>query len=387
MTKNLTILGSTGSIGTQALEVVDNLGINIVALTANNNIDLLEEQIKRYKPSFVSVSSEALAKELKRRIESLPKLTTEILFGEEGLCEIARLDEADTVLTSIVGTAGLRPTMEAIKKGKTIALANKETLVAAGKIVMQSIKDYNAKILPVDSEHSAIMQCLMGNNENEIEKILLTASGGPFRGYTFDKLKDVTLEQALKHPNWSMGKKITVDSASMMNKGLEVIEARWLFDVLPKNIEVVVHPQSIIHSMVEFKDSAVIAQLGMPDMKVPIQLALTYPVRAKNSFPKLNIFDICTLDFEKPDLNTFRCLKLAFDSLSCSGTMPCVLNAANEISVDAFLKREINFIDIMYVIEKTMNKHDIIQKPTLDEVLESDRWARIMAKEIISGII
>lgn len=369
MIKYISIIGSTGSIGTQTLDCVRNLGIKVEGLSANSNIELLEQQIKEFSPKIVSVGTEALAIELKKKIGN----KCEILFGLQGLIAVATMPSAELVVTSIVGIAGLIPTVEAIKKGKNIALANKETLVAAGALVMELARANNVQILPVDSEHSAIFQCLRCGNKNEVEKLILTASGGPFRGYTKERLKEVTLAQALKHPNWSMGHKVTIDSATMMNKGLEVIEARWLFD---SKIEVVVHPQSVIHSMVEYVDGSVIAQLGAPDMRLPIQYAITYPKRAEANFSKLDFTKLSALTFEKPDIEAFKCLKLAFEALKTGGTMPAVMNAANEIAVGLFLQEKIKFYQIADIVEDIMLKHIVNIKPSIDDIIEVDKWAR-----------
>jgi 1-deoxy-D-xylulose-5-phosphate reductoisomerase len=378
LTENISILGSTGSIGTQTLEVVREMGgINIAALTAGSNIDLLEVQAKEFQPELVCVMDENKALELKKRLAGSK---TEVVSGMDGLIAAATISSADTVVNSVVGNIGLRPTVEAIKAGKNIALANKETLVTSGELVMKLLKKNNVNMYPVDSEHSAIFQSLQGNSMNKIENIWLTASGGPFRGRT--DLSGVTLADALNHPNWSMGKKITIDSATMMNKGLEVIEAKWLFDVDLDQIKVVVHPQSIVHSMVEYEDGAVIAQMGEPDMKVPIQYALTYPKRVKNTFPKLNFFERSNLTFEKPDMKVFRCLALAFEAIKTGGTMPTVLNAANEIAVAKFLNGKISFVDIPMLIEKTMNTYNVKYDYSLEDVLEADSWAREFAERL-----
>ena len=372
MAENISILGSTGSIGTQTLEVVREIGgIKVSALTSNSNIDLLEVQAKEFKPELVCVMSEKKAIELKKRLSAL---NCEVVYGMEGLIAAAEISSADTVVNSVVGNIGLRPTVAAIKAGKNIALANKETLVTSGELVMKLLEENKVKMYPVDSEHSAIFQSLQGNDMNKIENIWLTASGGPCRGKS--DLSKVTLEDALNHPNWSMGRKITIDSATMMNKGLEVIEAKWLFNVDLDRIKVVVHPQSIVHSMVEYEDGAVIAQLGVPDMKVPIQYALTYPKRVKNNFPKLNFFEHNSLTFEKPDLKVFKCLALAFDAIKTGGTLPAVLNGANEIAVDKFLKGQVGFTDIPMLIEKAMSAYTVKYDYTLEDVLEADSFAR-----------
>ena len=381
--KKISILGSTGSIGTQTLDVVrkNRDKFEVVAISANSSINLLLEQIKEFKPRYVAVYNENSAKELKEMIPSDIKI--EVLSGMEGLIIISSLDEIDVLLTAIVGMIGLVPTLEAIKKGKTIALANKETLVTAGQLVMEEAKKRNVAIIPVDSEHSAIFQCLNGESKKEIESIILTASGGPFRGKSKNDLINVTKNEALKHPNWSMGRKISIDSSTLMNKGLEVIEAKWLFDVNPDKIDVVVHPQSIIHSMVQFVDSSIIAQMGCPDMKLPIQYALTYPERILNDFERLDFSKLSSLTFEKPDLNTFPCLKLAYDSLNMGGTYSAVLNASNEVLVNEFLEDKIKFYDIPYYIEKTLDAHKSIEKPTLEEILYTDNWSREFVKKCI----
>ncbi len=381
MNKNIVILGATGSIGTQALEVVENLkNINIVGLSTNTNIDILEKQIRKYNPMYVCVTNIEKANILK---ENIKDTKTQILTGEEGLIKLATLDNVDTILNSLVGNVGLLPTIYGIRAKKHIALANKETLVSAGELVIKEAKKYNVNIYPIDSEHSAIFQCLQGNKYDEIEKIILTASGGPFRDHT--SLENVTLKEALNHPNWSMGKKITIDSATLMNKGLEVIEAKWLFNVDVDKIEVIIHPQSIIHSMVEYKDSAIMAQLGTPDMKVPIQYALAYPSRIKNDFEKLDLLKYNNLTFKKPDYELFPCLKYAFDAIKIGGTMPCVLNASNEIAVEYFLKEKIKFTDIPKIVYKTMEEHKNKNKLnySLEDVLQADKFARDFAKNLI----
>lgn len=382
--KYVSILGSTGSIGTQTLEIAKQNPdkIKIVGLSSNSNIDLLEQQIKAFKPHLVAVMNEEKASELRKRIGNCP----EVLSGIEGLCAVASLSEADIILTAVTGMIGLEPTLRAIEKGKDIALANKETLVAGGHLVMAKAKEKGIKIYPVDSEHSAIFQCLMGNNIKDLHKVILTASGGPFKGYSLEDLKEVTLERALKHPNWSMGRKITIDSATLMNKGFEVIEAKWLFNLKKEQIEVVVHPQSIVHSLVEFKDHSTIAQMGYPDMKVPIQLALFYPDRVENNIESLNLAQVATLTFEKPDISVFRCLGLAYESIKIGGSMPTVLNAANEIAVEAFLDKKVHFTEISQILEKVMNKHNTVDNPDLDEVLEVDKWARALASNVIGRL-
>ncbi|NLJ87186.1 MAG: 1-deoxy-D-xylulose-5-phosphate reductoisomerase [Epulopiscium sp.] len=375
--KKISILGSTGSIGTQTLDVVRNIeGFEVKALSTNKNIDLLEKQIEEFHPKKVAVMDEEKAYELKKRIGS----KIEILKGLEGLIEIAVMDEIDTLVTSVVGVIGLIPTYKAIQNKKNIALANKETLVTAGKIIMEEAKKNNVSIYPVDSEHSAIFQCLQGNPLNPVSRLILTASGGPFRSKSLKELENVTVKEALKHPNWEMGAKITIDSATMMNKGLEVIEARWLFDVELNKIEVLIHPQSIIHSMVEFEDGSIIAQMGEPDMRLPIQYALTYPKRVKNNWPKVNFAERNLLSFENPDLSVFKCLQLAYDALKIGGSMPAVLNAANEVAVDKFLKKEIAFLDIPRIIQDVMDKHELVENPSLSDIVNVDDWARKICK-------
>jgi len=373
MTKSISILRSTGSIGVQTLDVARNLGIRVAGLAANTSIDKLESQVREFLPEVVAVGNEELAKVLAERLKDLD---VEVISGMEGFKRVASLETVDTVVTSVVGIAGLIPTMEAIKNKKNIALANKETLVTAGEIVMGEALKAGIAILPVDSEHSAIFQSLMGNNIKDVSRIILTASGGPFRGKSSKELENVTLAEALKHPNWNMGSKITIDSATLMNKGLEVIEAKWLFGLDLDKIKVVVHPQSIIHSMVEYIDGSVIAQLGSPDMRLPIQFALTYPERKHNNFSKLDLLKCGCLTFEEPDMKSFPCLKLAFEALRIGSTMPAVMNAANEEAVGLFLKEKIKFVDIPNAIEKVMSKHAIVNNPTIEDILEVDLWAR-----------
>lgn len=381
MAKNISILGSTGSIGTQTLDVVREIGgINVKAITANNNIELLEKQIREFNPDIAAVMNEEMAEKLKERVKDCG---TKILSGIDGLIEAAVYKESDTVVTSVVGNIGIVPTFEAIKAGKNIALANKETLISAGELIINAVKKYDVKLYPVDSEHSAIFQCLRGNEDNKIRRILLTASGGPFRGRKREELLNVRAEDALKHPNWSMGKKVTIDSASLMNKGLEVIEAKWLFGVDVEDIEVLIHPQSIVHSAVEYEDGAVIAQMGEPDMKVPIQYALTYPKRIKNSFPKIDFAQRNSLTFEKPDMDTFKCLSLAYRAIKTGGTMPTVMNGANEMAVAAFLENKIGFLDIADIIEKTMMSYNVKYDYTVEDLVEADKWARNFSNNLI----
>lgn len=369
--RTIAIIGSTGSIGTQTLDVVRaNADIRVGALAAGDNIELLEKQVREFKPELVSVKSEDKAKSLKI---ALSDFNCKIVYGMEGLIEVATYKHAELVVTAIVGMIGIRPTIEAIKAGKDIALANKETLVTAGHLIMRLAEEYHVRILPVDSEHSAIFQCLHGEKENKIAKLLITASGGPFRGKKREDLMDVTVEDALKHPNWSMGRKITIDSATLVNKGLEVIEARWLFNVMPENIEVVVQPQSIIHSMVEFEDGAIKAQLGTADMRLPIQYALYYPERRFLSGERLDFSKISGIITEKPDRETFQGLDLAYNAIKTGGSMPTVLNAANECAVAKFLNKDIKFLQIYDIIEACMKAHTVIPDPTLDEILETER--------------
>ncbi|WP_312702432.1 1-deoxy-D-xylulose-5-phosphate reductoisomerase [Sedimentibacter sp.] len=380
--KYISILGSTGSIGTQTLEVVREHAdrLKVCAITGNNNIRLLKEQILEFEPELCSVMSEEKASELRKMLPA--DCRTEITSGMEGLVQAAEFGKSEIIVTAISGMIGLKPTVAAIKKHKKIALANKETLVTGGSYIMELAEKYNAPILPVDSEHSAIFQCLMANDYKAVNKILLTASGGPFRGRDTEYLKNVTVEDALKHPNWSMGKKITIDSATLMNKGLEVIEAKFLFDIEPEQIEVLVHPQSIIHSGVEFVDHSTIAQLGLPDMRVPIQFALFYPERTDNSYKSLSLTDIGTLTFEKPDMEVFKCLRLAFDALKAGGTMPAVLNASNEVCVDLFLNKKISFLDIGNINEQVMLKHSPVKIDSIETITEAEEWTRRIIKDM-----
>lgn len=378
--RKISILGSTGSIGTQTLEVVENLeNIKVMAITGNSNITLLEEQARKFQPELVAVMDEENAEVLK---EKLADMDICVVSGMDGLVEAATYDGVDTVVTSVVGNVGLKPTFEAIRAGKNIALANKETLVSAGQLVMDLAKKHNIKIYPVDSEHSAIFQSLQGNEGNKIERILLTASGGPFRGKKREDLLDVTAADALKHPNWSMGNKITIDSATLMNKGLEVMEAKWLFDVDVDQIEVLIHPQSIVHSAVEYEDGAIMAQMGEPDMRVPIQYALTYPKRVKSPFPRVDFMQRSNLTFDQPDMETFQCLSLAYRALKTGGTLPAVLNGANEVAVARFLKGDIGFLQISELIEQTMDAYTVKQEYTLEDLLEADAWAKNYAAKV-----
>lgn len=379
--KNVAILGSTGSIGKSSLEVLSNFPeqFNVQYLTINKNIDGIVEQIQQFKPRGVVVLDEVASRELKTRIPD----STEILCGEEGLLEIVQRDDVDIVISSLVGFAGLKPTMKAIEAKKKIALANKETLVVAGEIIMNLVRQHGVALLPVDSEHSAILQCLVGEDNKHVAKIILTASGGPFRTKSKDELKHVTIEQALNHPNWKMGSKITIDSATLMNKGLEVIEAHWLFGVMPDKIDVVIHPQSIIHSMVEFVDGSVKAQLGMPDMKIPIQYALTYPERAQSAFARVSFPQLKEMTFFEPDREKFPCLQLAFNAIKTGGTMPAVMNAANEIAVEKFLDDKITFLRIPQLISKAMGAHVSKTHPTIDDIIDADVWARHYVKSLV----
>ena len=369
--KHLAIIGSTGSIGTQTLEIARwNQDIKICALSAGRNIDLLEKQAREFRPEIVGLWDEKLADELKDRLKDMD---IRVVSGMDGLIEIAEYKTSDILVTAIVGMIGIRPTVAAIKAGKDIALANKETLVTAGHIIMPLAKEKGVSILPVDSEHSAIFQSLQGNTHDSIKKILLTASGGPFRGKSREFLKHVKLEDALKHPNWSMGRKITIDSATMVNKGLEVIEAKWLFDVAPENIQVVIQPQSIIHSMVEYKDGAVIAQLGTPDMKLPIQYALFYPERRYMPGDRLDFTKLSSIVIETPDMDTFLGLRYAYEAIGIGGSMPTVFNAANEYAVKQFLDRKIDFLDIYDIIRASMDHHKLIENPDIDEILATEQ--------------
>jgi len=368
--KNLVILGSTGSIGTQTLDIVRmQEGFKVLAIAAYKNVTLIEQQIREFKPSYAVMWDEAAYADLKSRVSDL---NITVLQGMEGLITISSLPEADMVVTALVGMIGIRPTIAAIKAGKTIALANKETLVTAGHIIMPLAREYNVPILPVDSEHSAIFQSMNGENHGTVSKILLTASGGPFRGKSYDELKKMTVEDALKHPNWSMGRKITVDSASLVNKGLEVIEAKWLFDVEAEDVQVLIHPQSIIHSMVEYRDGAIIAQLGVPDMKLPIQYAMFYPDRKPMTGNRVDFFKIRSLEFYEPDKETFKGLKFAYNAIAEGGAKPTVFNAANEMAVARFLNKEIGFTDIYDYIETAMDSVKNISDPTVDEILETE---------------
>ncbi len=378
--KNIVILGSTGSVGRQTLEVIEAMEgrFNLVALTANSSVDIMASQVRKFKPKYVVMMNDKAAKELKYKLTSS---RTKVLTELEGLIDVATLKEVDLVVNSVVGSVGVKPTIEAIRAGKDIGLANKETLVTAGSIVMAEAKENDVKILPIDSEHNAIFQALNGEDRSKIKRIILTASGGPFREATADKLKEVTVKEALNHPNWDMGGKITIDSATLMNKGLEVIEAKWLFDLEFDQIDVVVHPQSIVHSLVEYKDHSTIAELGYPDMKVPIQYALTYPERRVNDLKPLSLSRIQELTFEEPRKDLFPCLDYAYQAGKIGGTMPAVMNAANEVAVDKFLNNEIKFLEIPKLISMVMDKHNLISNPTLEDIFKVDSWAREVARK------
>lgn len=381
--KKIAILGSTGSIGTQALEVIDAHPdqFEVEVLTANSSTELLIQQAKKFKPNTVVITNEAKYEEVH---SALDPLDIKVYTGENALCQVVEMDSIDIVLTALVGYSGLKPTLSAIEAGKNIALANKETLVVAGELVTALAEEKGVNIYPVDSEHSAIFQCLVGEFHNPIEKIILTASGGPFRGRDTTFLKTVTKEQALKHPNWDMGAKVTIDSASLMNKGLEVIEAKWLFNLSFNQIEVVVHPQSIVHSLVQFNDGSIKAQLGLPDMRLPIQFALAYPERLHSDFQRFNFADYPALNFEQPDMKTFRNLGLAFEAMKKAGNQPCVLNAANEVAVDCFLKDKIGFLEMSDMIESCLNKVSFISSPNLEDYVNTDKETRILALEYIN---
>lgn len=382
MKKRIAILGSTGSIGTQTLEVIEqNPGhFEVEVLTANNSVDLLVEQAKKFKPNMVVVTNECRYDFVREALRNEP---VKVFAGREAMNQVVQLDTVDMVMSALVGYAGLIPTLHAIQAGKQIALANKETLVVAGEIITREAVKHNVSIYPVDSEHSAIFQCLAGEHMNEIEKIYLTASGGPFRGFNQEQLAKVTAADALKHPNWNMGAKITVDSASMMNKGFEVIEAKWLFDLTPRQIDVVVHPQSIVHSLVQFRDGSMKAQMGLPDMKLPIQYALHFPRRLASSFKRFSFLDYPALTFEQPDTKIFRNLALAFEALNQGGNMPCILNAANEVVVHAFLKGKVSFIAMPDIIGESMQKMNFVKNPVLDDYIQTDRETRLLTASLI----
>ena len=369
MTRSIALLGSTGSIGRQTLEVARELGLSVAALTANRSVDLIEQQAREFSPRLAVLYDEDAARELRVRLSDTK---IQVLSGMEGLLAAATAEDADTVVTAVMGMIGLKPTLAAIEKKKRIALANKETLVCAGELVVDAAEKYGAEIVPVDSEHSAIFQSLNGERHNKIHKILLTASGGPFRGKKSEELMEIKVEDALKHPNWSMGRKITIDSSTMVNKGLEVIEAKWLFNVAPENIQVVIQPQSIIHSMVEYVDGAIIAELGTPDMKLPIQYALYYPERRFLPGDRVDFWTLGKLEFEKPDTDTFYGLELAYEAGRKGGSLPTVFNAANELAVSQFLNREIKYLEITEIIEDCMKAHKNIENPTLEQILETE---------------
>jgi 1-deoxy-D-xylulose-5-phosphate reductoisomerase len=382
MKQSLAILGSTGSIGTQTLDVVrENPNLfDVYAITANNSVDKLIAQAREFNPEVVVVGNEAHYNTLKNALADLP---IKVFAGRDAIAQVAAMDAVTTVVTAMVGYSGLAPTIAAVKASKRIALANKETLVVAGDLITRLVQEYKAAILPVDSEHGAIFQCLVGEHDKEVEKIILTASGGPFRNHTIDQLRHVKAADALKHPTWQMGAKITIDSASLMNKGFEVIEAKWLFGLRPDQIDVVIHPQSIIHSMVQFRDSSIKAQMGLPDMRLPIQYALTYPTRVQTSFERLDFAKCTNLTFEQPDTTRFRNLALAFEALNQGGNMPCVLNAANEVVVAAYLNDQIGFLEMSNVIEQVMSRMAFISQPTYEDYVACDREARILTTEFL----
>ena len=383
--KKIVILGSTGSIGVTALRVIrqNPEKYKVVGLTAGRNVRLLLRQIAEFKPKAVAVLQEKDKEWLKSEVQDQ---FIEVYSGEEGFVKVATIAESDIVISSIMGAAGLIPTFSAIKAGKDIALANKETIVMAGPIVVEEVKKRGVFIIPVDSEHSAIFQSIQGHPKDDIKRVILTASGGPFKDASLEEMANVTPEQALKHPNWKMGKKITIDSATMMNKGLEVIEARWLFDIPVDKIDILVHPQSIVHSMVEYKDGSIIAQLGIPDMSIPISYALSYPHHVENDLPSLELDKIKVLSFEKPDLKRFKCIRLAYEAIKIGGSMPAVMNGANEVAVEAFLRKEIGFLDIPDIIERVMSVHEPFPVDSIASVMEADRWARQKAEDIIKSI-
>ncbi len=384
--KNISVMGSTGSIGLNALKVIESRPeeYRIIALAAGRNIDLLMKQILRFQPVVAAVSEDGLARDLKEKLKGRSK--TEILSGSEGFREVASLEEADTVISAISGAAGLVPTYRAVEAGKNIALANKETMVMAGPLIMDLAKANDVSILPIDSEHSAIFQALQGHYREDLKRIILTASGGPFRDVPKKKLKIITPEAALKHPNWDMGKKISIDSATLMNKGLETIEAKWLFGLDIDQIDIVIHPESIVHSMVEYRDGSVIAQLGIPDMITPISYALSYPRHVETGLPSLRLEKVRTLTFKKPDMERFECLALALKASEMGESMPVVMNGANEIAVDYFLRGKIGFLQIPRVIEETMEIHDSFSIDNIEKILEADKWARKTAEEVLRGM-
>ena len=383
MKKNIAILGSTGSIGIQTLDVIQNNKelFNAEILIAGQNSNLLINQAKVFKPKIVVINDESKYKHIK---EELKHENIKVYAGKKEIINAVKNKSIDTVVSAVVGYSGLEPTISAIEGGKNIALANKETLVVAGELINNLIKKYKVKMYPIDSEHSAIYQCILGEEKNKYEKIILTASGGPFKGFKKSQLEKVTPNEALNHPKWKMGKKISIDSATLMNKGLEVIEAKWLFNIDPKNIEVVIHPEAIIHSMVQFIDGSIKAQLGVPDMKIPIQFALTSPYRIDSNFPRLSFNEKLSLNFEKPDLNTFKNLKLAFQAIKEGGNKPCILNAANEVVVDSFLKKEIKFLEMSDIIEECLNKMEYIANLNFEDYVEIDKKTRVLTKKLIN---
>jgi 1-deoxy-D-xylulose-5-phosphate reductoisomerase len=383
--KNIAIIGSTGSIGAKALKVIEANpdSYRVVALAAGTNIDLLLKQIEQFRPLAASIMDGALAEDLRRRFRN--HLGTKIFVGTEGVVHVATMGEVDTVISAISGAAGLGPTYAAIEAGKNIALANKETMVMAGPLIMRNAKRQGVSIVPIDSEHSAILQSLQGHNREDLRRIILTASGGPFLDWSFEAMKGVTPKQALKHPNWRMGKKITIDSATLMNKGLEAIEAKWLFDLAIEQISILVHPQSVVHSMVEYKDGSIIAQMGVPDMVTPISYALSYPRHLETPLPPLNFEDIGTLSFMKPDTVRFPCLDLAIRAAQIGGSMPAVLNGVNEVAVDSFLRGKIGFLEIPEVIEKTMEAHEPFEIDSIEAVMEADAWAREAGRKLAAS--
>ncbi len=383
--KKIAILGSTGSIGTSTLAVAEQFPdrFKVVAIAGGNNSKLLESQIRKFKPSLTAIADAKAAESLRKKCNDMP---VRIVSGVEGMIEVATAEDADITVSAIVGTAGLVPTIAAIQAGKDIALANKEVLVTAGELVMAECRRWNVRLFPVDSEHSAIFQCLHSGQRGDVKRLILTASGGPFRNHSKDDLAKVRLAEALKHPNWSMGRKITIDSATLMNKGLEVIEAHWLFGMAPEQIKVLVHPQSIVHSLVEYRDGSVVAQLGMPDMKGPIAYALSYPERLPDVSPGLDLASIATLTFQEPDRDLFPCLGYAYDALKAGGSMPAVLSAANEVAVRYFLEEKIGFLDVPRVLKFVMEAHTPVSLKTVDEALEADLWARQEAEKVIADL-
>ena len=383
MVKCVSILGSTGSVGRQTLDIVEHLQIPVAALTAGSNVERMAQQCRKFRPALAVMATSEAAQALQKELSDLP---VDIAWGEEGLIKAATMPQADCIITAIVGMLGLKPTLAAIREKKRIGLANKETLVAAGSLVMEAVAKNNVSLTPVDSEHSAIFQALQGSKEDEVKRLLITASGGPFRGKKRSELESVTLAQCLNHPNWSMGKKITVDSSTLANKGLEVIEAHWLFNMPYEKIDVVVHPQSIIHSLVEFCDGSVIAQLGEPDMRLPIQYALSYPCRYHKAFDQLDLIKAGTLTFEAPDMEAFPSLRIAIDCGKAGGTLPCVFNAANEEAVYAFLDNKIKYLDITYITEKVASLHKNIAAPCIEDIERADAEARAAAQSIIANL-